>query len=148
MDHGEARRRLICSRRTSEPTTSLTDERRASLLSLSDPFAEARNDRGFCDARAARRERWRWIVFHRELDLLCLLNSDQLSCNMQTEIDAGRDPAAGDEIAIDDNPALVRDRPEPAEKLARSPMGGCTPARKQAGGTEQERSGTHRGDEA
>src|SRR5262245_40813594 len=67
---------------------------------------------------------------------------------MQAEIDAGGDPTAGDEIAVDDNPALVRDRAEPAEELTRSPMGGCALASEQARSAEQERPGTHRGDKA
>ena len=82
------------------------------VLPLPDPLAKARDGGRLCDAGMAGREWRRRVVLHRKLDFLRRLRPEQLSHHVEPEIDAGRDPAGGDEIAVDDDPAVIEDRAE------------------------------------
>src|SRR6266511_1751673 len=120
-----------------EPLCCFADDRSAPFLSLLYPLAKACNDGRVCDDWIAGVERRGWVVFHRELDFFCRRFSDKLSRNVETEVDAGRHPTAGDDIAVDNDPSSGRYRSKLGQELARSPMTGRAPAHEQPGGPEE-----------
>ena len=65
---------------------------------------------------------------------------------MQAEVDTGRDPAAGDAVAVDHDASRYGGRAEKRQQGHGRPMGGCPVASEQAGRAQHERAGAHRRD--
>src|SRR5213593_3816147 len=83
-------------------------------------------------------------IFQAELDHFRCARPAQLRDKGQHEIDACRDAAPGQDIAVPDNAALIHDGTEDRKQLPPCPVAGRTAAVEKASSAQNERPGAHR----
>src|SRR4051795_11131395 len=83
------------------------------------------------------------IILDAELDRLREVWPKRLRRHAQRKVDAGRDAAPRNDVAIEHHALREGYRAECGEHLAAHPMRRSPPALQQSGGTEHQRAGAH-----
>ena len=112
-------------------------------LSAARAYARVHRLQYFCRrcVRASRVEGRLRRVFQAELDHFRHALAAQLCNKGQHEIDACRDAAPGQDIAVPDNAALIHDCTEDRKQIPPRPVAGRTSSGEEPGGAQNKRSG-------
>src|SRR5262249_57614639 len=87
-----------------------------------------------------------WRLFHNQSDASPHAFASPVPCPRDTEVDARRDAASGEAIAVDADAFAAGLCAELGERLASTPVHRSTVSSQQAGSSEQQRAGAHAAD--